>query len=176
MWFFTWAWTTHSNHASRVWGFWESRTLDNTWPNQPPCTSVLPGCQCAPAAVTCTWVPSSSVGNTMALPRLVLAGSRITSRGGPAHWTQRSKYSLRNTVEVSVSPWVSKTSKFTNLVNLLKKKNLRKFFSCFLDISKFYENQKVHQKCIKSASQVHQECMRPFLIFDSNYDIVAEMQ
>ena len=48
-------------------------------------------------------------------------------------------------------PWVSKTSKFTNLVNLLMGKSLRNFFSIFLDMSKFCEKRKVHQKCIDRA-------------------------
>ena len=57
-------------------------------------------------------------------------------------------------------PWVSKTSKFTNLVNLLKGKNLRKFLATFLDISKFCEKWKAHQKRIKSASKVHEKCIK----------------
>ena len=48
-------------------------------------------------------------------------------------------------------PWVSKTSKLTNLEYLLKVKNLRIFVANFIDVSKFCEEWKVHQECIKSA-------------------------
>ena len=56
-------------------------------------------------------------------------------------------------------PWGSKSSKFTNLVNLLKVKNLLYFFTNFLEISKFCEKSKPHQNRIKTASKLRQNCV-----------------
>ena len=108
------------------------------------------------------WSTFSSTASTNTIHGAVLPKTRCMSCAMPPTTFTRSngtsssqshkvKYGWIQS-HLQPAPWGSKSSKFTNLVNLLKVKNLLLFFANFLEISKFCEKSKLHQNCIKTAS------------------------